>query len=120
MRCITHNATIFKEDKPGEHDGEKRYAVEVDLSEVSLNEEFLIVIEATYWNGFSNLFREDASTNVDGETEELKELSLIIFLPESKPFKSYRLKRKIGDRPEKGFTHNIGHAQHRNCLSRRE
>ena len=49
---------------------------------------------ATYWNGFSNLKEEDASTYTDEEIHGLDELGLIVFFPEKKPYKeSLRLDR---------------------------
>ncbi len=108
VRSVTHKASIFKEEKPGEHEGQTRYAVEVDISEVPVNEEFLIVIEATYWNSYTNMLTESSSTYTDREIKGLKELALIVFFPESKPFKSYQLKREIDDRDEEPFIHNIG------------
>jgi len=108
MRCITHKASILREDKSGVHEGQTRYAVEVDISEVPLNDEFLIVVEATYWNSYNNLLTESSSTYTDNEIDGLKELSLIIFLPEGKPFKSYQLRRQVHEREEELYTHNIG------------
>lgn len=90
LRCITHRAKVLRrEDTEDEH--EKEYAIEVDVSDMPLNTEFLIVIEATYWNGFQGPADEWAATYTDDDIRELGELGLIVLLPESKPFKSYSL-----------------------------
>ena len=88
LRCITHNYKAFVQTS-GEvqHDGEKNYGIEIDVSNIPLNQEFLIVIEATYWNGFSNIVKETASTYTDKEVSNLTELGLIVLLPYDKPVK---------------------------------
>ncbi|MBE9585167.1 hypothetical protein IM792_11965 [Mucilaginibacter sp. JRF] len=90
MRCITNNSKFYQKEKPSNHDGKsyKEYALVIDIKDIPLNQEFLIVVEATYWNGFKNPLEEDASTYTDDEIHGLDELGLIIFFPESKPFKS--------------------------------
>lgn len=89
MRCITHSYTVEQRKKPLQHDGKnvKEYAMTVDVHNVAIGQEFLIVIEATYWNAFNNLNGDDASTYTDEEVSGLNELGLIVFFPESKPFK---------------------------------
>jgi hypothetical protein len=97
LRCITHPAKIITIEKSEEHPGEnwKEYIVEADVSEIPLNEEFLIVIEATYWNLFQNLAEEEASTYTDQDITALGELGLIVFFPASKPFKKYSLWSRV-------------------------
>jgi len=88
IRCITHNFKIFQQENASvKHPGQKNYGLEIDVSSIPLNEEFLVVIEATYWNGFSNIERESASTYTDKEVEGLEELALIVLLPQEKPVK---------------------------------
>lgn len=94
LRCITHQAAVLKRESPQDHpaeDATKEYAIEVDVSDMPLNVEFLIVIEATYWNGFQGLMEEWAATYTDADISKLGELGLIVLLPEGKPFKSYSL-----------------------------
>ena len=99
MRCITNAFEFYQKDKPTIHDSisYKEYALVVDIGAMPLNKEFLIVVEATYWNGFSSMNSEDASTYTDEEIHGLDELGLIVFFPESKPFKDYQfLDKKNG------------------------
>jgi hypothetical protein len=88
LRCITHNYTTYVQT-PGnaDHPDEKNYGIEIDVSNIPTGEEFLIVIEATYWNGFTDIVRESASTYTDKEIEGLEELALIVLLPYDKPVK---------------------------------
>jgi hypothetical protein len=88
IRCISHRTMeILKSENSRDHPGELRYAVDIDVSEVDLNTEFLLVIEATYWNGFSNQKQDTASTYTDKDITKLGELALIVLFPEGKPFK---------------------------------
>ena len=84
LRCITHNANITQK-RISDPVANKSYAVEVDVSSVPLNREFMIVIEGTYWNSFQNAEEETAGTYIDPDGKELEELALIVLLPESKP-----------------------------------
>lgn len=100
MRCITNSFQFFQKEKPDFHNEtrHKEYALVVDISNMPLNKEFLVVVEATYWNGFANLNEEDASTYTDDEIQGLDELGLIVFFPDNKPFKEYSfLDRKFGE-----------------------
>jgi len=93
LRCITHEAQILLQAAPTEHSGQqvKEYEVDVDISGVPIDQEFLIVIEGTYWNSFQNLLEETASTYTNNDIAQLDELSLFVLLPENKPFKGYKL-----------------------------
>lgn len=88
MRCITNRFDFYQKEKPNFHDGKttKEYALVIDVSGMEIDKEYLIVVEATYWNGFNNLKEEDASTYTDEEIHGLNELGLIVFFPDNKPF----------------------------------
>lgn len=89
LRCITHNYKNYQQDTTTkEHKGQKSYGIAIDVSSVPLNEEFLVVVEATYWNGFRDITKESASTYTDAEITGLNELDLIILLPYDKPVNS--------------------------------
>lgn len=88
LRCITHNfKTYIQTPGSADHPNEKYYGIEIDVANIPIGEEFLIVIEATYWNGFGNIERESAATYTNKETEGLEELGLIVLLPYDKPVK---------------------------------
>jgi hypothetical protein len=108
LRCITHKDTVFVDKNSVHHKGAIEYAVQVDISEVPVNEEFLIVIEGTYWNGFRDIQSETASTYTDLQTAGLKELGLVVFLPTDKPFESTEIYRQVGKNPTELVTHDIG------------
>lgn len=101
MRCITNSFDFYQQQNPTVHNGQvwKEYALVIDVSSMPLDREFLIVVEATYWNGFRNLQSEDAATYTDAEANELDELGLIVFFPEAKPFTNYQFL----DKPENGM-----------------
>lgn len=105
MRCITNPFKFYQKEKPTFHDSVnyKEYALVVDISRLPLNKEALVVVESTYWNGFSNLNFEDASTYTDDEIHGLDELVLIVFFPENKPFKDYKFLDKKFDSPEGSY-----------------
>ena len=91
LRCVTHECSVLQREPSPQHLGQKEYAVAVDVSNEAVGKEFLIVIEATYWNGFGDAANESASTYTDHDIGPLGELALIVLFPESKPFKEYRL-----------------------------
>lgn len=105
MRCITSPFKFYQLSKPIAHEGQnmKEYALVVDVSDMVINKEYLIVVEATYWNGFNNLVKEEASTYTDEEIHGLDELGLIVFFPDSKPFKNYRLRYKPKNEEEEDY-----------------
>lgn len=106
MRCISSDYKILKRDQPDEHKNEiayTEYQVEIDVSKFPLNKEFLLVVEGTYWNGFSNLKTEDASTYTDDEIDSLQELAIIVFFPENKPFTKYELLTSEENQNEKSY-----------------
>lgn len=90
MRCITHPAPVFvkkeKPDKFHERPTDQEYAIQIDVSKVEVGKEFLVVVEATYWNSFNDTILGDASTYTDKEVNGMEELGLIVFFPNKKPF----------------------------------
>jgi hypothetical protein len=90
IRCITHKFDVSRKEQPTEHAEGHEYAIEVDVSQEPLGSEFLIVIEATYWNGFRDVMQEAASTYTDDDIADLGELALVVLFPPSKPFKQVR------------------------------
>ena len=93
LRCITHEAQVLQQATPVEHAGQKvqEYEVDVDISSIPVDKEFLIVIEGTYWNSFQNPAEETASTYTSEDIAQLDELSIFVLLPESRPFKGFKL-----------------------------
>lgn len=94
LRCVTHNFEILKREGTARHhdeDGWIEYQVEIDISRMPLNKEFLVIVEGTYWNGFINNSSESASTYTRDDVDNLQEIALIIIFPTKKPFKSYEL-----------------------------
>lgn len=83
LRCITHNYEAYQQ-KSLSHDGGKEYGIEIDISKQKVGDEFLVLVEATYWNGFKDVNHESASTYTDKDVSEMKELTLIVLLPENK------------------------------------
>jgi hypothetical protein len=99
LRCVTHPASIVRAESP-DHPGETTYAIEVDVDRERVDSEFLVVIEATFWNGFNDPKESTASTYTDRDITPLGELALVVLFPESKPFKSSRLMTKKHDEEE--------------------
>jgi hypothetical protein len=91
LRCITHAFTVLERERSPQQTSGKQYALEVDISSEPVGREFLLVVEATYWNGFSNPNEEYASTYTDTDINPSGELALIVLFPESKPFTEYKL-----------------------------
>ena len=101
LRSITHASESFREASP-QHPGEHNYAVKIDVSGVPVGQEFLIVIEATYWNGFQGQL-QSASTYTDNDIGDLGELGMIVLFPEGKPFQDVRRVEVSEDRTERDY-----------------
>lgn len=99
LRCITHRAEILQQAGEGQHPGEDKhtYEVVVDVKDVAVGNEFLIVVEGTFWNDFQNLKQEEASTYTDEDIHQMNELAMFIMMPEQKPFTN----TKRWERPSK-------------------
>ena len=95
LRCITQESSIFQKASIAHEDG-KAYSVEVDVEREPVGSEFLVVIEGTYWNGFSNPHEETASTYTDRDISKLGELALVVLFPDDKPFTFFELLTKRG------------------------
>ena len=87
VRCLTHPALY--QEKPVTQDGKTTdlWAVTVDVSAIPLNSDFEVVIEATYYNGFSDIAGSDFSTYANKQQQD-EEVSLAILYPDSKPMKT--------------------------------
>jgi predicted acylesterase/phospholipase RssA len=93
--CITHSSNLestigiaplpTSPNHTGEKDA-KEYDVVVDVSNEPVGKEFLIVIEATYWNGFQENVGK-VTTYSDLDISGLEELAVFVLLPESRPLK---------------------------------
>jgi len=86
LRCITHSAKIYEKTNPTVHESGHEYAVEVDVSADAVGQEFLLVIEGTYWNGFQGS-TGDVETYTDSDTSALGELAIFVLFPESNHIK---------------------------------
>ena len=89
IRCITHPYTVLQRTgldtaHPGE--GKKTYELDVDVGDAQVGHEFLIVIEATYWNNFQEAGSQEVATYTDEDMRQMDELAIFILMPESKPF----------------------------------
>lgn len=90
MRSITHTGVLYTTTDT-QHEGNKQYAIEVNVAAEPVGKDFLLVVEGTYWNGFANEAEESASTYTDSDITKLGELGLAILFPEGKPFTSFEL-----------------------------
>ena len=92
-RALTHNASLVK-DTSGTHVHgsdtlRTTWRVQVDISQEEVGVPFLIVTEATYWNGFSGEDAEWAAITAQSGTEEV---AIIILFPELKPYETFELR----------------------------
>jgi len=90
-RCLTHHYSLKKAVEPDVH-GDRRlgenWEVQVDVSDVPLNEEFLVINEITYWNAFRGEDQDWAAIKAEKDT---REIALLLLFPQDKPYKSYEL-----------------------------
>jgi len=85
LRCITHGAKIYEKQGATVHGEGHEYAIEADVSSEPLNQEFLLVIEGTYWNGFQGS-TGSVETYTDQDIGSLGELATFVLFPGKKPF----------------------------------
>ena len=117
LRCMTHSFEILEKQKAEQHskEGGHEYEMDVNVEDMPVGKEFLVVIEATYWNSFQGLAGDDASTYTDTDIHQMQELSLFVLFPDTKPFKEVdRLagptgKDKQGFRDEEKFYQDKDH-----------
>jgi hypothetical protein len=102
IRVITQNAKIERLDTES-HPGRKSYQVSIDVRDYPIGEEFLVIIEATYWNGFQKAL-EDASTYTDSDSTHLTELALIVLFPDARKFQRSRRVWSCGDDAEQPYS----------------
>jgi hypothetical protein len=93
FRCITHACHVVRCIAAAciEHPGERQYALVADVSKEIPGQEFLLLIEATYWNGFPTSSTESAQTYTDRDVDRLTDLRLDVVLPDEKPFTGFDL-----------------------------
>jgi hypothetical protein len=91
LQCATHSYHVMRKRPKAVHETEKEYAVEIDISKEPLGKSFLVLVQATYWNGFRNASREDAMTYIDKDAAIPDDLSLILLFPQRKPVKDLHL-----------------------------
>jgi len=91
LQCATHSYRVMRKRQQDIHEGEKEYAIEIDISKEPMGKSFLVLVQATYWNGFRNRSREDAMTYIDKDSAVPDDLSLILLLPQKKPVQHLQL-----------------------------
>ncbi|WP_373499150.1 hypothetical protein [Desulfococcus sp.] len=90
-RCLTHTYKLKKAVEPdihGQWELKQHWEIEVDVSDLSAGQEFFVINEITYWNGFRGEDRDWAAIKAEKQTQEI---ALLVLFPQDKPFKSYEL-----------------------------
>lgn len=93
LQCVSHPYRVLQratKDIHGEQ-GEKEYAVDVNIAREPVGKVFLVLIEATYWNGFRDLEKGDVSTYTDPDPPLVDDLSLLVLFPPGKPCRTLGL-----------------------------
>lgn len=87
VRCLTHAAQYRRAVRTIGEDTAETWEVIANVSQIPVGQEFEIAVEATYWNGFRGAQGDDYTTYAHKQSEP-EQLSIILFFPEDKPFKS--------------------------------
>lgn len=93
IRCLTHRCSLRRAIQKDQHAGgvmNETWEVSADVSNVSVGNDFEIVVEATYWNAFDTAEKQWYGTypNLQGEAETV---SSIVLFPTDKPFRDFSL-----------------------------
>lgn len=100
IRCLTHKFEPLTTNEFASHKGgAKTTVLKIDVSKEIENQEFLIVIEATYWNEFQAASAR-VETYTDRDIAEMQELGTLVLFPEMKPFKESSLYYRSNDTNE--------------------
>jgi hypothetical protein len=97
--CPTHDGEVLLR-KPGEgaHPSHE-YALVLDVSKMKLNQPFVVIVNAIYWNSFKDAEVEDASNYTMAKVEE-GPFRMTVLLPPDKPVKS--VSAKVAENEESG------------------
>jgi hypothetical protein len=109
VRCPTHKAKYRKSDLEIDGKAVEKWEVIADVSTIPVGTEFEMLIEATYWNGFSGANGDDYTTYAHEQTEP-EQLSVTIFFPDDKLFKNIKVEES-SNKPEDVFTPIQGNVQ---------
>ncbi len=90
VRCLTHNATYKEKRVTQSGTTTDTWALVIDVSAMPVNVDFEIVVEATYFNAFSDPRGSDYSTYGNKQTDP-ENLSVALIFPENKPMKSMNI-----------------------------
>lgn len=102
FQCPSNPFRVLKAEAKNLHvaEGERSYAVEIDISHEPVGETFLVLLQATYWNGFRDENSGDAATYTGGDPVVPKELGLLILFPNSKKCRDLRLETGPNSHPD--------------------
>lgn len=87
VRCISHHAIYQEKVSTRENKTTDLWAVTVDVSAMPLDTDFDVIVEATYYNGFSDSAGSDFTTYANKQKSN-EDVSLAILFPDTKPMKS--------------------------------
>lgn len=94
LRSLTHDAIPEKVTVPHLHGNvmlKHTWRLPIDVQRVRINQDFLVINEATYWNAFAGDDKEWAAMPVTDNTDYV---AMLVIFPEDKPFKSFDLYEK--------------------------
>ena len=86
VSCLTQMASITRVIITDKVEGYQTTEVNVDVGSVAVGSTFELIVEAIYWNAFSDDKHYDFTTYSNGQTET-ENLSVLLIAPTDKPFK---------------------------------
>jgi hypothetical protein len=86
IKCISHNAEYRYANTVKHGVSTETWEVSIDISGIPLEQEFEVIVEATYWGGFAGNEGDNYTTYAHSQ-EEVEDISIILLLPKEKPFK---------------------------------
>lgn len=87
VRCLTHEATYKEKQVTQSGSSTDTWAVSIDVSAMPIYSNFEVIIEATYYNAFSDAHGSYYSTYANKQTES-EDLSVALIFPDDKRMKS--------------------------------
>lgn len=91
VRCLTHDATYKEKRVTQNGTTTDTWALTINVSAMPVNVDFEVIVEATYFDAFSDPNGSDYSTYGNKQPDP-ENLSVVLIFPDDKPMKSVHIK----------------------------
>ena len=93
VRCLTQTCTVERADEPDQHGMgvmNETYELDADVRNISVGQEFTMLVEVTYWNAFNTPEKQWYATYGNAQSEP-ETAAMVLLFPDQRPFSEYQL-----------------------------